>query len=336
MNPTSSKAEGPKVIIWILTGRCNLACEHCYAARFGMTKEMGPEQAERIVREAASTGVEYIGFSGGELLLRPDFLDLVDVVSRMGISTSMITNGTTMTPDAAKRLAANGTKVIFSVDGAGAELHDRVRGAGTWDRLMEGIEIVREAQAGFGTVMAVNKFNISDVEGVIEMTEEMGGGSATLIPVMPTGRATSELSPDAREWMTAVESAGKSADRTRFPVSLWCSPFTPLISDSSYLFSDCCRMDEGEINISPSGDVLLCDICDIALSNIVEKGLYGAWREQEESSVVAEMQLPTLSGACLDCPLNGSCRGGCYARAALINGDLYAPDPLCPKVAGLI
>ena len=47
-------------IIWLLTARCNLTCRHCYAARVQNKKEIGPDQALQIVRQAASAGITHL------------------------------------------------------------------------------------------------------------------------------------------------------------------------------------------------------------------------------------------------------------------------------------
>jgi hypothetical protein len=62
----------PETIIFAPTGRCNLSCGHCR-----VTRTPGPLSAEAAVdllRSARSRGVEYLGYSGGEPFLEPEFL----------------------------------------------------------------------------------------------------------------------------------------------------------------------------------------------------------------------------------------------------------------------
>ena len=90
------------------------------------------------------------------------------------------------------------------------------------------------------------------------------------------------------------------------------------------------------MDIDPAGRILLCDVLDAVVSNLRGRGLLSAWQEQRRSPEVRRLVSPKLAPVCAACPLARRCRGGCYARAQLLSGDLYAPDPLCPRVAGVL
>jgi len=74
---------------------------------------------------------------------------------------------------------------------------------------------------------------------------------------------------------------------------------------------DSCRI-EKNVDIDPGGEVLLCDILDIAVSDIREESLAEAWQELLSSRILREM---LDSNPCPDCPLSEKYRGGCYARS---------------------
>ena len=97
-----------------------------------------------------------------------------------------------------------------------------------------------------------------------------------------------------------------------------------------------CRLSNKELEIDPEGNVLLCDIANVKFSNACEKGILEACKEQEADPLVKSLTCPKLPEPCSSCELKQKCRGGCFARAELILGDISAPDPLCPRVAGLI
>ncbi len=58
--------EAPSSIVWLVTGKCNLACSHCYAQRFQGRHELSAEEAQGLVTEAAQMGVRHLAFAGGE------------------------------------------------------------------------------------------------------------------------------------------------------------------------------------------------------------------------------------------------------------------------------
>ena len=130
---------------------------------------------------------------------------------------------------------------------------------------------------------------------------------------------------------SAIRDAAQAAERLRFPASFWCTPFLHLVSGSRCVSASPCR-NLPELNISPNGDVLLCDILDDVLANVRDDGVLAAWRKQEEHPVVRALAQPELREPCTSCPIRKECLGGCFARAQLMAGDIYAPDPLCPRV----
>ena len=331
-----SFTKGPRVVIWLLTSKCNLACRHCYTARFPKKKELDEEQALDLVESMANSGIRHIGFSGGEVFLRQDALRIMKRAFELGMSTSVVTNGSLLTEEVAQELADSEVFTFLSIDGARKETHERIRGSGTWSFVTAAVEKLQKFSVRFRTIMAVSKLNYTEVSSYLSLAQEMGALAGCLIPVMPAGRASKELILQPDEMVTVLQSVDETANELRFPVSLWCTPFAKLVVKSSYVSSDSCRQPNGEVDLDPQGNVLLCDVIDIKLSNVRDKSFWEAWQEQETNSLAKSLTKPELTGPCLDCPLGKDCLGGCFARAQLMTGDIHAPDPLCPRLAGLI
>lgn len=334
--PNSSSISQPRVIIWLLTARCNLKCCHCYAARFLGGKELSTDEALGIVESAAKAGVKHIGFSGGEVFLRKDALDVIGRAFGLGMSTSVVTNGTVLSEEIAQRLACYGTRAFLSIDGARKETHERIRGKGTWDAAILAAEKLRKFGVKFSTIMAASKLNRDEPSDYLSLARKLGAKAGCLIPMMPAGRASAESVLKAEEVVTLLQEIEKAANGLKFPVSLWCAPFASLVVKSKYVSANYCRSWADGMDIDPQGNVLLCDVLDIGISNVREKEVLQAWREQENNPLAKSLTRPKLPSPCLDCPLSQECRGGCFARAQLMAGDINAPDPLCPRVAGLI
>lgn len=326
--------KGPETIIWLITARCNLSCSHCYAAKFIGSEELDRETALRLVYSAAAAGVKHLGLSGGEVFMRPDALGILELAASLGMTTSVVSNGLPLKGETLQRLARYGTYIFLSLDGATQETHERVRGKGMWERTLQAASRLKRAGVPFSTIMAVSKENASEVAEFIELTRELGAWGACIIPVMATGRATAEMTLSPAEMLQVLKEADRMASHLSFPVSLWCLPFAGLVSHSGYVLSHSCRRSR-TMDIDPAGNVLLCDVLDTKLTNVKDREIIEVWQEQESHPLVRALGHPELREPCLDCPLRRKCQGGCFARA-YINGDLYAPDPLCPRAAGLM
>lgn len=86
-----------------LTPRCNLRCKMCYIR---MTPEqMAPIGRERtaeqwlsLARTARDAGMTFLLLTGGEPTLRSDFPEIYEGLTQLGLSISINTNGTLLTP----------------------------------------------------------------------------------------------------------------------------------------------------------------------------------------------------------------------------------------------
>ncbi len=326
---------GPTTLIWLLTVRCNLECRHCYVARFERSAdELTPEQARNVLNRAVEHGLEYVGFSGGEFLLRPDALSLLRQASRAGLSSGLVTNGSTISDEVAEVIAETGTSVYLSLDGATPSIHERVRGRGTIDDVNTAVQALKRARVSFRMVFAASRLNADSAGEAVARAQDMGAESFCIIPVMPTGRATPDMTLSAQEYASVLKSVERRADGLDFPVHLWCTPFAGLIVDSSNVSWDYCRQNDREMDIMPDGTVHLCDVPDFKVSDIHDRSIVQAFEEQERSPLVCSLRRPrTLPAPCADCDFGDLCLGGCYARAYLTTGRTDAPDPLCPRVS---
>jgi MoaA/NifB/PqqE/SkfB family radical SAM enzyme len=112
-------------------------------------EELTFDEIKRIVDEARSMGCRKWSISGGEPMLRPDFPEIFDYVTRKAVSYSLNTNGTLITPEMATILKRKGTKMV-ALYGATKETYDHVtRHPGGFEKVMRGFSYLKEAGAGF-------------------------------------------------------------------------------------------------------------------------------------------------------------------------------------------
>jgi radical SAM protein with 4Fe4S-binding SPASM domain len=322
---------GVSTVIWVFTAACNLNCLHCYTYRWRGKPELPLERKLQLVREMAEAGVEHVGLTGGEPLIHPHFKLLAEEIVKHGMSYHVVSNATMVTDDIARMLARHNVHVIVSVDGP-EEYHDRLRGRGAFKAMVKGVEKLKRYGVEFSTVMAVSKLNYEAADAAIETAYKLGAVEAALIPVMPVGRALeTKVYVGYREYSIAVEKAAAKAEELGLPLSLWCTPFAPLLTRRRvYWWS--CRL-SSTVDINPEGKLLLCDVLDISLSDVRNKSFKEALEEYLSSPILRTVENPpNLPPPCRSCPLRDICRGGCYARALILYGDLNAGDPLCPRV----
>ena len=132
----------PLSVTWFVNQACNLRCRGCFFFDHpqddGET-ELGPHEALALVDRIADLGVPFLELVGGEPFLRPDLLDLGRRARERGLWCGVTTNGTRMDPELAREVRTVFRTVFVSVDGP-TDSHEAVRGSGTYDRTLRGLD----------------------------------------------------------------------------------------------------------------------------------------------------------------------------------------------------
>jgi radical SAM protein with 4Fe4S-binding SPASM domain len=136
--------------------------------------------------------------------------------------------------------------------------------------------------------------------------------------------------PSTSQLVTALKSAESAAKSVGYWINVWCYVPGKLIIDPQYIstWAECRR--GGMVDIDPAGNLLLCDILDIKLSN-VRSGFRKAVGKYFQSREANDVMNPRLREPCKSCNIRESCMGGCYARSYLIFRSFDGPDPYCPR-----
>lgn len=125
-----------------VTTECNGSCSHCFVRARDIPGQSLPRHlVETIVREGYAEGYRHLHITGGEPLLWNGLLPVFELAFGLGYETAFLnTNGTLLTPGLSAELAAfDGLAVSVSLQGP-KRFHDRMRGKGSWERAVKGIE----------------------------------------------------------------------------------------------------------------------------------------------------------------------------------------------------
>src|SRR5215467_10974018 len=98
--------DAPICLTWELTYGCNLACVHCLSSSGRRDpNELSTAEAMAVIDELRDMQVFYVNIGGGEPTIRSDFYDVLDYAVANGVGVKFSTNGSTITPQRAARLA---------------------------------------------------------------------------------------------------------------------------------------------------------------------------------------------------------------------------------------
>lgn len=229
-------AYSPESVRIDLTGRCNLRCTHCQASMFlgKRNLELSTTEWKKILDQLAEAGAVTVGFLGGEPFLRKDLLEVMAHAKKLGLKTTVTTNGTMISQGIAESLILElDTYTVFSLDGPSSESHDQVRGAGTFDKTISTIKKFAHIQEGankklLGISAVLHAGNYSCFTDVFDTAYSLGANSLSLAVVHNTGRATSNWdrlaisSSDLIKISTAVGAkAGSMRDKIKLRLDMF-------------------------------------------------------------------------------------------------------------------
>jgi len=134
----------PRRYVFVLTNRCNLACNFCPQSKIKLTNAMTAADWISLLDQLPDYAT--VTITGGEPLLFPDFETVfTHIVERF--PCNIITNGMLLNAEILKRLLKhNQLKVLsLSIDDIGNKCRGML--SGQWERLIENTKSLREVRA---------------------------------------------------------------------------------------------------------------------------------------------------------------------------------------------
>ena len=154
-DPRAAEVDLPPALqwkLWIYTNYdCNLRCSYCVAKSSpnAPRRAIGLANVQRLVDEAAARGFDHVFFTGGEPFLLNDIYDMLAYASAR-VKTTVLTNAMLLRGERLDKLCAiaheagDNLIVQVSLDGGRPDDHDAYRGPGTWEKTVEGIQLLQE------------------------------------------------------------------------------------------------------------------------------------------------------------------------------------------------
>lgn len=112
-----------------LVDACNLRCFMCDYWRGRRRGELTTPEVLGVLGDLATLGCQKVHFTGGELFLRKDALELLSAAHALGMRVNLTSNGTLLDKETMRALLAIPVRSItLSLDSPIKKLHDEVRG----------------------------------------------------------------------------------------------------------------------------------------------------------------------------------------------------------------
>lgn len=274
---------------WEVTYRCNERCVHCYNPGAAHnphekpereTDELTPAEALTLLDDLRHAGVFRLTLSGGEVMLRRDFWELVAEARAQGFSVNIYTNGLKLDEEACRKLAALWpTSVSISVYSAEADAHDAITGVpGSFRRSVQALEGLQAL--GVKTYLKSTQMGhtLAGYKKVRKLADRLGAG-AELDMIM-------SASVDG-----ATVPLQLAADNPEELVVLAATPGSPLYvgtAESNWGFvhkdrnASVCGAAIGSLGIEPTGGINACNSMPIPAGSHRTHGFLQVWRASRQ------------------------------------------------------
>lgn len=345
------------IVVFNCTRTCNLKCVHCYSQSENKKykDELSTEEAKVFINNLAEFEIPVILFSGGEPMMRPDLMDLIEHATKKGLRAVLSTNGTLITKETAKKLREfNLSYVGVSLDGL-KEVNNKFRGSEkAFDMALEGIRNCMSEGIKVGLRFTINKRNASEISGIFSLMRKEGIPRICFYHLVYAGRGSKLIEEDlshkeTREVVDMIINETSKMHKDGFPAEVLT---VDNHADGVFLYQRMLkekhpRAEEvlkllqynggnssgvGIACVSWNGDVHPDQFWrHLTLGNIRDNKFSDIWSNKASDEFFAKLKEKKkhVKGRCAFCKWLSVCGGNFRVRAEAVTDDVWAEDPAC-------
>lgn len=343
---------------WMITGRCNYNCLHCFNAKDNapLQSEWSLEEANKLLDEAQKCGINGFTVTGGEPMAHKHFFEILRGIYDRGMYVfELNTNGFYINQAALDEMKEIGCNPLIKISFDGIGYHDWMRNhKGAEKDTIRAIRLCIENGFRVKVQMNINRKNRDSILSTLERLDEMGVDRTRMICTTEStrwaGNAAGQSFTVPEYYDTCLEVLGNYINgKHRMSVDCWqfldleprskTYTLTPLRGclDHYRESRPLCQGNRGMIAVGASGAVYPCmqmsgwmEAHQYFYGNVKEQGLQsvlqsGAYLD-EVCATIGDML--RVNEKCAQCTHLMDCRGGCRAIALLTSdGNMMAADP---------
>jgi len=221
------------------------------------------EQAQSVLSYFKRLGSQELVLVGGEPTLHPALPEIIDCAKNLGYKRITIdTNGL----ESHYLTSCVGSKIInrvrVSLDGAIAATHDRIRGHGSFDKAIDGINNYIKNGFNVEITTTVTQFNLNELAELISLCDALNIRSLNLhsLSVEGFGSDKHEWVIDPETWVRTMENICRLAKTCKVKIvypPLW-AKLPQLKTLAQYGYNGCIGTKLDRISVFSDGRVQVC------------------------------------------------------------------------------
>jgi radical SAM protein with 4Fe4S-binding SPASM domain len=301
-----------------ITYRCNERCVHCYLDHDDHG-EMTTSEIKDVLDQLAEAGTFFLTLSGGEVLMRRDFFEILEHARRLLFDVKIKTNGVMIRQAEAGRIRDLGVEQVqISIYSRRPEIHDAItKLPGSLKRSVEAVRFLKTQGLKVTIANVLMTANLGEHAGVQALAAELGVNytlDPTITPKIDGDTAILNLRISGAELNAVFHNKNLVGNVEEF-----CAP--PPAPGDDIMEGLPCSAGHTAAYITPYGDVFPCVQFPLPSGNVRRQRFIDIWRDSPELNEVRSIRakdLPVCStcshvGTCTRCPglayMEGSMRG---------------------------
>ena len=176
----NSVSAGYRVLLEI-TNKCNQRCYYCNSRG---THETSLQDITAILKNISNIKIVDMIITGGEPLIHKDIWLILDLIKRTGYTADICSNGSVIDATCAQRLSEYIDEISISLDVSTHCAYKKLRGTDHFERVINGIRLLRMNKIEVHLNAVMNKDTFSDIENLVGLACSLGVPSISLINML--------------------------------------------------------------------------------------------------------------------------------------------------------
>ena len=323
----------PNLCQFEITFRCGFHCRHCYTDCYNkpvyFKKELNTREVIYILDKVQQAGVIWLCFTGGDPLVRKDFLKIYSYAKKKGFLITLFTNGYSLNKRILEFLKAHPPFVVeITLNAVTKELFERItQRKGSFVKVMESIRCLLKEKIPLKIKTQVTKDNIEELPRIKRFVKDLGLPflpSFILYPGLNGNRAPCKLRVSKEEIFSLDQEKIKEDSPCGEKIS------GKEKSETSRTLFPCTIDSKDGFYLDPYGNVSPCylirqlrlNLLQVSVEEVLKKIL--SWVSKQQS----------LDSLCRSCNLRQFC-AWCPGKSYLEYGNLTTPIPYYCELAKL-
>ncbi|MCK4259283.1 MAG: radical SAM protein [Halanaerobiales bacterium] len=300
----NQKIDFPIIVNYNVTSSCKMNCKYCYHSKDQITNYIPLERLEILFDECVKKGCEYVLLSGGDPFERKDFIDIMELLHKKGLSYFTSTKSY-LDQKTCLQLKEKGglNKIQISLDSHKPELAAFLTGMDIefLDRTVQTIKNLKEAEIAVGLRCVVNGYNIDDLDNFLDFCSSLEVERVDLIQYSRSiWRHVDSLFPTEEQMIRANEVVNRYKHKFNTPIighyGFQKEVFLSKNHDSEnpFEFRSICNSCRTSVILLPDGQVTICEqlpyIPEVILGNLNDQSIEAFWNSKKVSKFLSPPQ----------------------------------------------